>query len=43
MDAKKVALLALSAIGGYALLIKVQRDRQDQAVWEEVTDPISTN
>lgn len=37
---KKVVLTLIGAGLGYAAWLKVQADRQNQAVWEEVTDPV---
>jgi hypothetical protein len=37
---KKLALVALGAIGAVLAARKVQESQHDQAVWSEVTDPV---
>lgn len=35
---KKFLGLLAAGIGGYALWIKIQQEKQDRAIWTEVTD-----
>ncbi len=38
---KKLLLLALVGLAGFAVWRKVEADRAEQALWAEVTDPVS--
>lgn len=38
---KKLLLLALVGLAGFAVWRKVEADRTEQALWAEVTDPVS--
>ncbi|MGC5614659.1 DLW-39 family protein [Georgenia sp. Z1491] len=35
---KKVLIVLAAAVAGYAVWIKVQQDREERAIWAEVTD-----
>ena len=35
---KRVVALAVAAAAGYAVWVKVQRDREERDLWAEVTD-----
>ena len=38
---KKLVVLALLGLAGFAVWRKVEADRAEQALWAEVTDPVS--
>lgn len=38
---KKFLLAALVAVVGYVAWLEIQRNTQDRAVWNEVTDPVA--
>ena len=38
---KKFLLAAVAVAAGYAAWLEIERNRQDRAVWTEVTDPIA--
>ncbi|MFT0848844.1 DLW-39 family protein [Actinomycetaceae bacterium L2_0104] len=38
---KKFLLAAAAIVAGYVAWLEIQRNRQDRAVWTEVTDPIA--
>ena len=38
---KKFLLVAAAAVVGYVVWIKVQQDREERAIWAEVTDEVS--
>lgn len=38
---KKLMLLALVGLAGFAVWRKVEADRAEQALWAEVTDPVT--
>jgi hypothetical protein len=40
---KKVLLLAAAAAAGYAVWLKVERDREERDLWAEVTDSFGGN
>ncbi|MDO4606202.1 MAG: DLW-39 family protein [Bowdeniella nasicola] len=35
---KKVLMLAAASAAGYALWLKIQQEREERDIWEEVTD-----
>jgi hypothetical protein len=37
---KKLLVLAVAAVAGFALWRKVEADKAEQALWAEVTDPV---
>jgi hypothetical protein len=37
---KKLFILALLGLAGFAVWRKVEADRAEQALWAEVTDPV---
>jgi hypothetical protein len=38
---KKLFVVAIAAIAGFAVWRKVEADKAEQALWAEVTDPVS--
>jgi hypothetical protein len=38
---KKLLVLALLGLAGFAVWRKVEADRAEQALWAEVTDPVA--
>jgi hypothetical protein len=38
---KKLFVVAIAAIAGFAVWRKVEADKAEQALWAEVTDPVT--
>lgn len=38
---KKLVVVVAAALAGFALWRKVEADRAEQALWAEVTDPVT--
>jgi hypothetical protein len=40
VDVKKIILVLVTAIAGFAVWRKLEADKAEQALWAEVTDPV---
>ncbi|WP_220456777.1 DLW-39 family protein [Changpingibacter yushuensis] len=38
---KKFLLAVIAVVTGYAVILEVQKNSQDRAIWHKVTDPIA--